>query len=604
MNILPRTIFAADFETTTDPENCRVWLWGIRDIGNDDIIARGNSISSFIDSALPGTYYFHNSSFDLAFIMDYLMREMKYEFVELDFSKRGRANGNDKLKHNQFTCLIGDQGQHYLFSWKNIVGEEFIVLDSLRKAPGALEELGKAYGYPYPKGKTPIHKNLPDDYQPTQVELDYIDVDTGILAHVMRFLLNENLTSMTIGGDCFKDWKKRFSIKRAKKNRGDGKYETDEDVFRRFFPVLEEIQDGEIRRAYRGGWTYVNEKIQGHILTHSGTVYDTNSMYPAVMAQEKFPFGNGIEIGPGEPAPESHPLTITGAVVSFQLKPGMLPCIPSSAESFGGSGWSKRGEEVELWATNQEWDLWNIHYDIEIDKYLGGYAYRAIDGADVFGEYIDYWMEIKSKAPKNSPQRQLAKLMLTNLWGKFGTNPMRSQRAPFLEEGKPIELRVLRTRFDNPVYAPVAIFTASYARERVITAAQNNYDRFCYADTDSIHIVGIELPEGIEIHNFKLGAWKHEGDWSEAVYCRTKAYVERMKFESPEFHVDPETGKQNIMIAMAGLPKEARDGITPENVHHGMIFSGNLSKRRVIGGIVLSPISWKLDYKLGIVEYN
>ena len=596
-------LFAADFETTGSPTACRVWLWGVRDIATDEVVGRGTNIKSFIDSIKPGTYYFHNSAFDLSFVMDYLLRKLHYEYVELDYTKRGRAAGLDRLASGQFTCLIGDQGQHYEFSWADDSGA-YIVRDSLRKAPGSLAELGVAYGYKDKKGETPIHWELPDNYQPTQVEWDYLDVDTGILAHVMRFLLSEGLTAMTIGADCFADWKLRFATPRKGDNRGDGKPESVENVFRRFFPEITQLEDGTIRKAYRGGWTYVNEDMRAVVLTCGGTVFDANSMYPAVMVKELFPYGEGLELKPGQPAPVTHPLSITGAFITYRLKDGKLPCIPSGAEGFGGTGWSKEGYEVELWATNKEWDMWNEHYEIDVDKYLGGYAYQAIPGSEVFGDYIGYWMGIKETAAKDSPQRQLAKLMLANLWGKFGTNPYRAKRVPSLVGDGAVTLTPQHTVYGKPVYTPVAIFTTSYARQSVIRAAQRNISRFCYADTDSIHLKGTAAPEGIEIHASKLGAWKHEGDWTEAIYCRPKAYIERMTEESSIFHIDPQTGAQNIMVAMAGLPREARDGLSPETVYDGQVFSGDLSKKRVVGGIVLAPISWKLDYRLGIVEYN
>lgn len=28
--------FTADFETTTDPKDCRVWAWGVCEVGNED----------------------------------------------------------------------------------------------------------------------------------------------------------------------------------------------------------------------------------------------------------------------------------------------------------------------------------------------------------------------------------------------------------------------------------------------------------------------------------------------------------------------------------------------------------------------------------------
>ena len=64
-------IYAADFETTTNPDDCRVWAWCICDIYNiDETIEYGETIYSFIEyiSNLHGKIYFHNLKFDGAAI--------------------------------------------------------------------------------------------------------------------------------------------------------------------------------------------------------------------------------------------------------------------------------------------------------------------------------------------------------------------------------------------------------------------------------------------------------------------------------------------------------------------------------------------------------
>ena len=61
-------VYAADFETTTNPDDCRVWAWCICDIYNiDETIEYGETIYSFIEyiSNLHGKIYFHNLKFDM-----------------------------------------------------------------------------------------------------------------------------------------------------------------------------------------------------------------------------------------------------------------------------------------------------------------------------------------------------------------------------------------------------------------------------------------------------------------------------------------------------------------------------------------------------------
>ena len=39
-------IFSADFETTTQPDDCRVWAWALCEVGNCNNIKIGTDISS------------------------------------------------------------------------------------------------------------------------------------------------------------------------------------------------------------------------------------------------------------------------------------------------------------------------------------------------------------------------------------------------------------------------------------------------------------------------------------------------------------------------------------------------------------------------------
>lgn len=585
--------FASDFETTTDPDDCRVWAWQSRNLETDEVF-QGLDIASFVENAPRGLHYFHNLAFDASFIIDYLERHLGYEYVELDKTPEGKAEGRHILHNKQLTALIGDQGQFYSMEYSGPQGKlEF--RDSLKKIPGTLKELGWAYGAPVKKGDIDYHKPRPVGYQPDKDEWEYLDNDTAILAHVLNVVIGEGYTSMTIGGDCFRDWKKMFHQK-----FGDSSNGNTDSTFRKSFPEFNHAQERNLRKAYRGGWTYCDPRYQGQLLTCGGVVYDVNSMYPGVMVQELFPVGIPYELAPYEDAPRMYPLVIRGGIVSYTLKERGLPCIPMNVETFGGSGWSRASDEVELWGTSREWALWEDMYDLHIEEDLGGYAFMAMSGEEMFGDYIEHYMKIKANT--KGPKRLLAKLSLNNLWGKFATNPMKGRRIPTITNCGPVVLEATPLTFESPVYTPVGVFTTAYARERIVRAAAANYDRFCYADTDSLHLTGTEVPAAIEVHESALGAWAHEGTWTEARYCRSKAYVERLTEESDSLILDKATGKRNISVAMAGLPSEARHELTPESVYDGMEFDGKLARRRVVGGIVLAAVKWKLDYRLGIVE--
>ena len=66
-------LISADFETTTDENDCRVWAWGITQIGNTDYFEKGIDLNSFLTfmEGMKGkrTVYFHNARFDCSFII-------------------------------------------------------------------------------------------------------------------------------------------------------------------------------------------------------------------------------------------------------------------------------------------------------------------------------------------------------------------------------------------------------------------------------------------------------------------------------------------------------------------------------------------------------
>ena len=97
--------FAADFETTTDELDCRVWAWGICEIGNPNYFKYSNDIDDFFkycEASENSTLYFHNLKFDGEFILNWLFRN---GFVHVKDRK--------ELKSKSFTTLISNKGQFY-----------------------------------------------------------------------------------------------------------------------------------------------------------------------------------------------------------------------------------------------------------------------------------------------------------------------------------------------------------------------------------------------------------------------------------------------------------------------------------------------------------
>jgi len=139
----------------------------------------------------------------------------------------------------------------------------------------------------------------------------------------------------------------------------------------------------------------------------------------------------------------------------------------------------------------------------------------------------------------------------------------------------------------TPIYIPVGAFVTSLARYKTISSAQRVYDRFVYADTDSLHLLGTELPEDLEIHDTELGAWKNEFIFSKGKYLRQKSYMEHGK--EPD-----ETCEEYTKITCAGMPTSCYQYVDFDNFKIGSSFHGKLQQTRVQGGIILKDIDFTI----------
>ena len=229
--------------------------------------------------------------------------------------------------------------------------------------------------------------------------------------------------------------------------------------------------------------------------------------------------------------------------------------------------------------TNVDLALWKEHYDLDILAYNGGWLFHGVTG--LFTEYIDKWMEVK--ANNDGGLRALAKLMLNSLYGKFATNPNVTPKIPvFDDENNVVKLVTGAEETRDPVYTAMGVFITAYARDVTIRAAQEHYDVFAYADTDSLHLLIDEDPEGLDVDPNKLGAWKREYAFESALFVRAKAYIEKLFDGTHVTHV-------------AGLPDRIADQLTIDDFVGGLRFTGKLQPKRVPGGIVLVDVGFTMN---------
>ena len=552
-------LYTADFETTTTTEDCRVWAWATCEIGEFSNKQFGTSIDSFIlwcEENSPVTVYFHNLKFDGQFIISYLLQN-EYEFT-LD----------KKIKPNQFTALIGEKNEFYSIKicfWEERKEKgQVTIYDSLKLLPFSVDAVAKGFDLPIRKLELDYHVSREKNHELTDEEKDYISNDVEIVARALKILFDEKLTKMTTASNAMNEFKSIFGKKR----------------FEKIFPPPD--YDADIRQSYKGAFTYLNPRFREKDIG-DGIVLDVNSLYPSVMYYRPLPYGEGIFFEGKYQIDKEYPLYVQMIKCQFTLKEGMLPTIQiKNTLSFVETEYltSSNDEQVTLCLTSVDLELLITHYDVYDLEYINGWKFRASN--TMFRAYIDKWNGIKVKATQegNKAMRTLAKLMLNSLYGKFAANPIRKRRIPELDEEGVVRYRLSEPEITNPIYIPVGSFITAWARYTTITAAQACYDRFIYADTDSLHLVGLEEPKGIEIDDTKLGAWKHESTFTRSRFLRQKSYIEEID------------GK--LKITCAGMPKGCYPFVTWENFHTGNEFPGKLKQKVVKGGTVLVESPHKL----------
>lgn len=582
--------YEGDFETTTDPNDVRVWASCLVDIDTLETAFIGNDIESFFSylSTKNSVVYMHNLKFDGEFILSYLLTHgYKYD-------KEGTRDPKT------FSTLITDDGIFYtitvIFEKKNKKYKKVVFYDSYKKLPFKVSVIAKAFELEDRKLKIDYEAFRPVGHVLTKEEEDYVVADCRIVAQALKIQFEQGLKKMTNASDALNGYKEIIS----------------KNMFEKWFPVLPVPLDSDIRMAYKGGFVYLNPFYRNKRV-RGGITLDVNSLYPSRMYDCLLPYGYPMFFE-GRPEPdESYPLFIIHMKCTFKVKEGHIPTLQLKNNyryvetEYLTTSEDKDGidEPVEMWLTSVDHKLLFDHYDVEDVTYINGWKFKGTTG--MFQKYIDYWMHIKETS--TGALRQLAKLMLNSLYGKFATNPKARKKIPMLDLEGVVRYTLDEPELRDPVYTAMGCFITAYARELTIRSAQSVYDRFIYADTDSLHLVGEDIPEGLEVHKSKLGAWKHEGTFVDSKYIRAKTYMETMrenkedtlknycKCLSKTFEVWREASGivwHNTKVTCAGMPDNVKELVTYDNFCSDSTFEGKLMPRRHKGGVVLTPSTFTI----------
>lgn len=579
MKITDRRFLVADFETSTqawlarDSGWTRVWLWGLYDIETDKL-EHGIDLDSFMQRVLikdrtgNPIIYFHNLKYDGSYIVWWLFaHDYKYD--------------EDLSEANTFRTCISDMGQWYFLEvciYKHKKAKYIIKFqDSLKKIPLPVREIPSAFGFEAEEAKGEIDY---DEYRevghvPTEQELTYLRGDVVIVAKALKQLEEQGFTKMTNSGDAFYAWKRSLQTEQAI-----SKGIKPEHNYRQHFPLLPIEVDDYIRRAYRGGWTYVNPRFAGQLITKPVEVWDINSMYPDKMRNKYLPVGMPTFFE-GKPEPNKYQCYIVRIMINFEIKKDHLPCIQlKNSFLFNPTDYidSSLNQEIEMVVTNIDLSLIFAQYNVKSIKYIDGYYFRKYKG--YFERHIDSQMAIKEAS--SGGKRYVAKLRMNTVYGKTATSPRKKSKIPYLEDNV-LKFYFSEEKVEEPEYTALAVFITSWARHDIIKDAQNNYDRFIYCDTDSLHMLKREDGQepNLPIHQTHLGYYKKEHDVIKSTFLRSKTYIEQY-------------ANGDVEIKCAGASPEVKKNMDFDNFMVGATYEGKLAPKQVKGGCVLMKTTFTI----------
>lgn len=592
----PKEVWACDFETTTDPLDCRVWAWGASFVSDSSVKEYGNSIDGFIDWCKQKTrkLYFHNLAFDGEFIVSWLLNN-GFEY-------------SDKPKTKCFKTIISNTGLWYSIEiwWKYSIyrSTKTTIWDSFKLIPFSIEKIAHDFNLPIRKLKLDYNAKREKGHELTPHEVDYLFNDIDIEGMALNECFKLGFNKMTATSCSFESFKKTLPM-----------------AFEKIFPTLEMNVDSDLRPAYGGGFVWANPELKEKEIGQ-GIVFDVNSLFPSRMYYENLPYETPVYFEGEYQQDNDYPLWVGVISFAFDIKKDHIPCIALDKFSrfFGSKKYvdSSNGDIVRMTVTSVDWELFNEQYDIYDVEFINGYKFKGCVG--IARQFIDEQMEVKKNS--KGAQRFIAKRQLNSVYGKFATNPNVTPKIPFIDKDDGIlrlhdpmyttfedgEVKeVIDEQFRDPIYLPYGEFVTAYARRYTITTAQKvGIHRVAYIDTDSIHLVGTQVPDAIKdiIDDKELGYWGLESVFNRSYFIGAKSYVEEIEISYREYvehqqeFISENDCKDNLYyiregvcyylnVKCAGMTQKAKQNVTYDNFRVGNVINDCLKKTHVPGGIVL-----------------
>lgn len=274
--------------------------------------------------------------------------------------------------------------------------------------------------------------------------------------------------------------------------------------FKRHFPPLDKDDYHRMRPAYYGA--IVHSKPGEYRDCRS---WDVNSLYPSIMRDMPMPVGAPIWYDGEYQHDTDYPLHIDIIAFDARLKPGRTATLTNILPV-----WGYEGERLDstlgvitMPVTDVDWETLTENYDVHVWERIGGWKFRKSHG--LYYTYVDKWYHVKQTA--TGERKQMAKLLLNSLVGKFGASLYRPMLHPTPSVDGGVDFTVDKPESSNSLaWLPTAAYVNAYGRQVLSRAMNANADRVLYADTDGMILAGLDAPADIETDDRKLGAWKND----------------------------------------------------------------------------------------------
>lgn len=605
-------MYFADFETTTieiDPNKSWVWLWGIKGAMDGDKLVYGTDIEEFLDHCVENkktTVLFHNLGWDFNYIYKFLLDKKNFRFRDMNDMVHGEV-----LRNNEFTWLCDNTGSVYSaeVKWK---GSWIQFKDSWKVLMASVEGLGKVLGKVKLSDKFDYHHYHDDKEDLCKEDIEYLERDIDIVRECFVRVSNLVKPKLTRAGMAYEHFRNFYGERNFANDFGGHVWSYKENSII-YENILKKDEWELVQRSYQGGYTYWNQKYTDKVVVGDGWSVDVNSLYPAVMMNNMFPYGEMYYT-----EPKDHP-SVSLVIVSIFKAKKKEDYYPALIKDKSKSIDAKYLDEIEMeervyW--EDEFEYIKKYYDIEY--VITGRRYFKTKF--IFDEWLETVQDYKINA-KEKADRDFWKGIYNSLYGKFGQNKSIGRRVIYedglkmvINDGEKelidIETGEVKGKLSNKIrygpektmrhnaeyeetdnlkYIPIASYTTWLARKTLWDGIFANLDIWIYSDTDSCYFMG--EPKDIEIHESKFGAWKFEHRFKKFKVLRAKCYMFDATWEWDGGWVE----KNETVKKISGISKEGKEEVNWDNFYLGSIIeNGKRGTVNVDGGKFVIDSNYKI----------